>query len=311
MSHITRAITAAVLTDLELAGKIGKKGGETDLTVFDFKKNEFVLSLVVPHRFPEKLPPLLFALAMADVAVISARELSRTLAEEVVATDFLAPPSGIVCVSGAVTADQLAPLLKGTALEKYPIVNSHFEVSDFLQNVDRRARKCEGTVVLVDQAFEVKGVGTVVLGKVHGGPVKVHQKLRILPGGGEAQVRSIQIHDDDHTEGPVGVRVGLGLKGTDAKSLPRGTVLENGAKIEPSDIVEGEFSLNKFFKPAAAAGQVIHALCGLDAAPGKIESIGGGNAKLKVERPIARVKGLPVVVASLDATGSKIVGAFR
>lgn len=310
-SHITRALTASVLTDLDLAGKIGKKGTETDLTIFDFKKNEFVLSTVVPHRFPEKLPPLMFALAMSDAVVISARELSRTLAEEVVATDFMAPPSGIICASGAVTADQLGPLLKGTALEKYPVVASHFEVSDFLQSPERRARKCEGTVVLVDQAFEVKGVGTVVLGKVHGGPVKVHQKLRILPGGGETQVRSIQIHDDDHAEGPVGTRVGLALKGTDAKALPRGTVLEDGAKIDPIDAVEGEFAANKFFKPAPAAGQIVHAFSGLDAVPGRIESIGGGKARVKFERSIARVRGLPVVIASLDAPGSKIVGAFR
>ena len=310
-SHITRALTAAVLTDLDLAGKLGKKGGETDLTIFDYKKNEFVLSAVVPHRFPEKLPPLLFSLAMADAVVISARELSRTLAEEVVATDFIVPPAGVICTSGGVTADQLAPLLKGTHLEKYPVVNSHFEVLDFLTSVDRRYRRCDGTVVLVDQAFEVKGVGTVVLGKVHGGPVKVHQKLRISPGGGEVQVRSIQIHDDDHPEGPVGTRVGLAVRGADSKLLPRGTVLDAGGVIANSDTVEGEFASNKFFKPAAAAGQVVHALCGLDAAPGRIESIGGGKAKLKLERPIARVSGLPVVVASLDAPGSKIIGAFR
>jgi selenocysteine-specific translation elongation factor len=311
MTHVTRALTAACLTDLDLASKLGKQGTETDMTIFDHKKNEFVLSIVVPHRFPEKLPPLLFALAMADVAVLSARELNRTLAEEVVAIDMLSPPAGIIHVQGAVTADMLAPLLKGTALEKYPVVASHFEVADFLMDPERRARKCEGTVVLVDQAFEVKGVGTVVLGKVHGGPVKVHQKLKVLPGGGEAQVRSIQIHDDDHPEGPVGVRVGLALRGTNAKSLPRGTVLADGTKIEPSDVVEGEFTANKFFKPAPAAGQVIHAVCGLDAVPGKVESIGGGTARLKLERSIARVKGLPVVVASLDAPGSKILGAFR
>jgi selenocysteine-specific translation elongation factor len=310
-SHITRALTAAVLTDVELASKLGKKGTETDMTIFDHKKNEFVLSAVVPHRFPEKLPPLLFALGMADAVVISAKELSRTLAEEVVATDFVAPPSGIICTAGGVTADQLAPLLKGTALEKYPVVASHFEVLDFLTNVDRRYRRCDGTVVLVDQAFEVKGVGTVVLGKVHGGPVKVHQKLRVSPGGGEVQVRSIQIHDDDHPEGPVGTRVGLALRGTDAKALPRGTVLDAGGKVDVSDVVEGEFALNKFFKPPAAAGQVVHALCGLDATPGRIESIGGGRAKLKLERPMARVAGIPVVVASLDAPGSKIIGAFR
>lgn len=311
MSHVTRALTCAVLTDPDLASKIGKKGTETDVTIFDHKKNEFVLSLVVPHRFPEKLTPLLFSLGMADAVVVSARELTRTLAEEVVATDLFSPPSGLVFAPGPVTEDQLGPLLKGTALERFKVVTSHFEVADYLSSPDRHPRKADGTVVLVDQAFDVKGVGAVILGKVHAGPVRVHQKLRVLPGGGEAQVRSIQIHDDDHPEGPAGVRVGLAVRGVEVKDLPRGTVLEDGAKLEAKDVVEGEFAPNKFFKPAPAAGQVVHAVCGLDAVPGKIESIGSGRARLKLERPLTRLKGLPVVVASLDAPGSKIVGAFR
>ncbi len=311
MTHVTRALTAAVLTDLDLASKIAKKGTETDLTIYDHKKNEFVLSVVVPHRFPEKFPPLALALGMADAVVVSARELTRALAEAVVATDLFAPPSGILFAPGPVTIEQLAPLLKGTALERYKVATSHFEVADFLMDPDRRPRKVEGALVLVDQAFDVKGVGAVVLGKVHGGPVKVHQKLRVLPGGGEAQVRSIQIHDDDHTEGPAGVRVGLALRGIDVKDLPRGTVLAESPTIAAQDAVEGEFTPNKFFKPAAAAGQIVHAICGLDDVPAKIEALDAGKARVTFDRPVVRLKGLPVLIAAFDAPGSKIVGAFR
>src|SRR2546426_10722030 len=149
---VTRSITAAVLTDLELAGRIAKKGGETDLTIFDHKKGEFVLSLVVPHRFPEKLPPLLLALGMADTVVVSAREMSRSLGEAVVAADYFRFPRGIVYAPGPITPEQLAPVLKGTTLEKFPIVTSHFEVADFLVDPEVRPRKLDGTVVLVDQS---------------------------------------------------------------------------------------------------------------------------------------------------------------
>ncbi len=308
---VTRALTAAILTDLELAGRLGKRGTETDLTIFDHKKNEFVLSLVVPHRFPEKLPPLLLALGMADAVVLSARELSRALGEVVVACDLFAPPAGMIFAPGPILADQLAPLLKGTLLESYPIVTSHFEVADFLLDVHRHPRKVEGAMVLVDQSFDVKGVGAVVLGKVHGGPVKVHQKLHVLPHGGEAQVRSIQIHDDDHTEGPAGVRVGLALKGVEVKDLPRGTVLAESAKLATTEAVDGPFALNRFFKPAPAPGQVVHVFMGLDDVAGRIESVAGGSARVKLDRAACRVPGLPAVVASLDSPGSKIVGAFR
>lgn len=308
---VTRALTAAVLTDLDLAGRLGKKGTESDLSIFDHKKNEFVLSLVVPHRFPEKLPPLMLALGMADAVVISARELSRPLAETVVACDLFLPPAGMIFAPGPIVADQLAPLLKGTALEAYPLVTSHFEVADFLTDVHRHPRKVEGAMVLVDQSFDVKGVGVVVLGKVHGGPVKVHQKLRVLPHGGEAQVRSIQIHDDDHVEGPAGVRVGMALRGVDVKDLPRGTVLAENTKLATVETIEGPLVRNKFFKPAPTAGQVVHVFLGLDDVAGRIESIGGDVARVKLDRPACRVPGLPAVLAALDAPGSKIVGAFR
>jgi selenocysteine-specific translation elongation factor len=307
---VKRSITAAVLCDLDLAGRIAKKGGETDLTIFDHKKGDFVLSLVVPHRFPEKLPPLLLALGMADTVVLSAREMSRPLGEAVVAADYFHFPRGIIYAPGPVSPEQLGPVLKGTTLERFPIVTSHFEVADFLMDPELRPRKLEGTVVLVDQSFEVKGVGTVILGKVAAGPVKVHQKLKILPSGGEAQVRSIQIHDDDHAEGPVGVRVGLALRNADVSEVSRGAVLVDGVLPEVVDRVEGEFRVNRFFKPAPAAGMAVHALSGLQDVAGKIEEVGAGRARLSLERPLVRLKGMPVVVASLDAPGSKIVGAF-
>jgi len=243
--------------------------------------------------------------------VLSARELSRTLAEQVVATDLFSPPSGIIFAPGPLVPDQLTPILKGTALERFPIASSHFEVMDYLSSTDRHARKAEGTIVLVDQAFEVKGVGTVILGKVHAGPVKVHQKLKVLPAGGEAQVRSIQIHDDDHQEGPVGVRVGLAVRGVDVKDLARGTVLCESPAVHVVDTVEGEFAGNKFFKPSPAAGQVVHVMSGLDGVPGRIEEAGSGRMSVKLERGLARVQGLPLILAALDAPGSKIIGAFR
>ena len=308
---VKRAITAAVLTDLDLAGKIGKKGGESDLTIFDHKKNEFVLSLVVPHRFPEKLPPLLFALGMSDIVVLSARELTKTLAEEVVASDLFSPPGGIIHAPGPVSQEQLAPLLKGTALERYPVVTNHFEVADYVSSTDRKVRKCDGTMVLVDQAFEVKGVGAVILGKVHAGPIRVNQKLQVLPKGPEVSVRSIQIHDDDHAEGPAGVRVGLAVRGAKVEELSRGTVLAAGVSPPVVQSVSGAFAANKFFKPAPTKGQVVHVACGLDSVPGRIEEVAAGSLTVALERPIVRVPGLPALVASLDAPGSKIVGAFR
>jgi selenocysteine-specific translation elongation factor len=307
---VTRALTAAVLTDLDLAGKVAKRGSETDLTIFDRKKGDFVLSLLVPHRYPEKLMPLLIALAGADAAVVSVGELTRALGDAIVAVEAFRPPSVAVYLPGAVSRDQLQPLLRGTLLERAPTFDTHHALSDFLGDEARAPRPAQGTAVMVDQSFEVKGVGTVVLGKVHAGPVRVNQKLTALPAGAETSVRSIQIHDDDHDTGPAGVRVGLALRGATVDDVPRGTVLASGALTPTVEVVEGPFRPNAFFKPPPSVGAVVHVASGFGSSPGRVAAADGATLRVELEKPLVRLEGLPAVVASLDAPGSRIVGWF-
>lgn len=42
----------------------------------------------------------------------------------------------------------------------------------------------------------MKGVGTVVLGKVTQGKVKIYDTLKLMPKGADVMIKSIQIHDD-------------------------------------------------------------------------------------------------------------------
>src|SRR5213082_199162 len=54
----------------------------------------------------------------------------------------------------------------------------------------------EGPVRLpIDRAFTLRGIGTVVTGTLWSGTVAVGDRLAIEPGGREARVRSVQVHD--------------------------------------------------------------------------------------------------------------------
>jgi selenocysteine-specific translation elongation factor len=63
--------------------------------------------------------------------------------------------------------------------------------------------------VPVDHAFNVKGVGVVVLGIVVYGAVQKHATLNVLARRKTAQVRSIQKHDEEFDVAWEGDRVGL------------------------------------------------------------------------------------------------------
>ncbi len=70
----------------------------------------------------------------------------------------------------------------------------------------------------VDSAFIVKGVGPVILGFSFS-EFRVHQKLKLLPSLKEAEIKSIQVLDEDYGEIGPGIRFGFALKGVEEKDL--------------------------------------------------------------------------------------------
>jgi selenocysteine-specific elongation factor len=77
----------------------------------------------------------------------------------------------------------------------------------------------------IDRAFIIKGHGTVVTGTAQGAGVRVGQKLRVLPEGGEVRVRAIEIHGQQVARALSSQRVALNLSGAERLTLARGAVL--------------------------------------------------------------------------------------
>ena len=110
----------------------------------------------------------------------------------------------------------------------------------------------------MDHAFNVKGVGVVILGVVVNGVVEKHATLNVLPASKTAQVRSIQKHDDEFDVAGEGDRVGLALKNVDVEDLDRGTVLTNDPAIKTSTILKVQASLVKYWQTPIKPGMVMH-----------------------------------------------------
>ena len=92
----------------------------------------------------------------------------------------------------------------------------------------------------VQDVYEITGVGTVPVGKIETGIMKVGQKIVVLPGrtgegiGGE--VKTIEMHHENHPEALAGDNVGINIRGIGKKDIARGDVICDASK--PISIVE-------------------------------------------------------------------------
>jgi selenocysteine-specific elongation factor len=131
--------------------------------------------------------------------------------------------------------DEIELLADGTTLEGSPTLavssitgagldQLRTEIARQLDGFE--ARRATGLFRLpLDRAFVIKGHGTVVTGTAMGAEVRLGQKLRVLPGGAEVRVRSIQVHGESVDHAGLCQRVALNLSGAERIDLKRGDVL--------------------------------------------------------------------------------------
>src|SRR5262245_17018382 len=77
----------------------------------------------------------------------------------------------------------------------------------------------------VDRVFVMKGHGVVVTGTAIAGTISEGETVRVLPGGEDSRLRSIQVHGQPVTQAKWGQRVALNLAGLEKSALSRGHVI--------------------------------------------------------------------------------------
>lgn len=77
----------------------------------------------------------------------------------------------------------------------------------------------------VDRSFSVAGTGTVVTGTAWSGRVAIGDRLRVLPGGREVRVRSLQVHGAERDAVRARSRCAAGLVGVSVDDVGRGDTL--------------------------------------------------------------------------------------
>jgi selenocysteine-specific translation elongation factor len=256
-------ITIAVLGTPDYTGTIAKKSTSTDITLYDIKKGEDTVTFIEPTRYPERLAPLFYACELAQKAIIVIDELNATLGEQLVMLQCTDIQSGYIILRNYIPKEKIEPMLKGTTLEKLEFINDDPNsireklLAEAAQIKPAESSQTTGSVP-IDHAFNVKGVGVVILGIVVNGVVQKHATLKALPGEKTVQVRSIQKHDDEYDVAGQGDRVGLALKNIDVEDLDRGTVLTNDTNIKTSNKIEAQASLVKYWQTPIKQDMVVH-----------------------------------------------------
>jgi selenocysteine-specific translation elongation factor len=256
-------INVLVAGSKDFAGSVGKKGTVTDMTFYEIKQGTDSVTLIEPSKYPEKLSSLFYAASMAEYAVLVVEKIDSFLGETIVMIDSLGIDKGWIVLRNYIQPEQVKPILAGTSLASYQqIEDDPFKTRDMLIATACSTKKAAGEGTCgscpIDSHFNVKGVGTVVLGSVIEGYFKVHDKMTILPTRKEVILKSIQKHDVDAADGVKGDHVGLALRGVESDELDRGYVATTDPAVTMTKKVSGKAKLVKYWPTPIAEGMVMH-----------------------------------------------------
>jgi len=300
-----RSVNFVVLGDQGIAAGFGKRGTATDLTLYDKKESDTIRTWVAPSGFPEKIPPLFQAINMSEFTILHVTALDRFAGEQIVALDVLGKRAGILSHSYDVDEGALEAAVRGTVAGGYTVAAPD-EIGGRLARVEPVSREGR-TRIAIDHCFDVKGVGTVVLGRVECGSVRQYDTLSLLPSGIQVTVKSIQMHDDPVGEAAAPARVGLSLKGVRPDGIGRGDILSQDDSLEVADLLELDFVKTPYYRGSIAAGQMCLASIGLQTVAAKIESV--SPFQIRLDRPA--VCDDTCVILKPESADIRIMGSGR
>ncbi len=303
-----------------LASKLGKKGTSSDVTLYNHQKKS--LTIIDPHKYPQNIIPLVQFLEMSDVnlLLLPPNPIDKFTAElSIIGNTYTQKPVLIVqTMKDKVTnielehywAENRKKLHSFKHLFEYPPIQVDQNDGNSITILREKILEIgsntplynsdddEDAIILVDHAFPVKGVGTVVLGKVISGTVRKGMNLLSLPHKTNLVIRSIQVQDVDVKEANKGTRVGLAIKGQ-FTNIRRGEFLigKNIAYELTQELEVENYKQAPFTKEINELKQV-HLVHGTNDFPAKVKSE-GNKVFLKIDKPVPIIPQLPIFVLDL------------
>ncbi|MDH3279038.1 MAG: EF-Tu/IF-2/RF-3 family GTPase [Nitrosopumilus sp.] len=302
---MVRSVNFVVLGKQDVVSDFGKKGTETDLTLYDRKESDIIKTWVVPNGFPDKIQPLFQAINLAEYAILYVDKLDKFTGEQIIALDLLKKEKGILSHTFDVDESKLAMMIKGTVVENYTKVDQD-KIKEEMGKLEPLTND-DLSEMVIDHCFDVKGVGTVILGKVTNGTVKQYDNLKLYPADVDVLIKSIQMHDDPVSESICPARVGLAVKGVKPDEVSRGDVISEKGTVDVKTEIELDFQKSPFYKNDIAENQGCLVNIGLQIKAAKFSSI--SPLKLTFEKPVVCKTGQIAIILKPESTTIRILGS--
>ena len=263
-----------------IASFIGKKGSENGLVFYNRKMDDNTIVAIMPANKEEKIYyGIAECMLVANQIVISTETVDKMLGEAIIAASLV--DKHVILLNENDVSKMVNGLLKD------------FEVcgkDDMLAKIVAKKEDHGGDVRIdVDKAFPVKGIGTVVLGVVTRGTVRVHDSL-YHSSGKQASVKSIQSQDMDVQEAGYGTRVGLALKGIEYDEIDKGDLFLP-KPIKKTSSARTTIKTSSFAKEQIAVQGRYLFVSNFTYVYCRISAVEGNTTTLSFETPISVLKG--------------------
>jgi selenocysteine-specific translation elongation factor len=217
--------------------------------------------------------------------------------------------SGFILHSYELDEVGLKALIRSTTISNFKFLDNIHQLKQEMSTL--ASKSSEGPCIIpIDNAFNVKGIGTVILGVIRQGTVRTYDQLNILPSGKSVLVKSIQMHDDPVNESKSPARVGVAIKGVDSDEISRGDVLcsQSASNLKvTTDAIHAEFIKSPYYNGDVTENQIYLLSFGLQIKPVKIKNTNTDKIEIVPEKPLVFFSGQNYALLKPDNLGTRIV----
>ncbi len=285
------------------AASLGKLEDRGPISMYYRKlKGNHVMTFLVPTTYPQTVLEAASAVTVARAAcLVSGYDLDWRDGELMLLLS--SAPLQVRAVESPVP-EKVSAVLRSPGLEGFSVGPSG-SCDGVVSGLGPAEASGDG-IVVVDRAFNVRGVGLVMLGFSKLGRVGVHDELMAVPSMRAVTVKSVEVLDESVDEAGPDVRVGLALKGASLDDVEGAYLLvrETGQVLVELEARVARHPWGEEVRP----GRQYHLAALGVVAPATVVSTEGDRAVFRVSRPLPRADRYVLIDVNVRPPRPRVLG---